>query len=454
MGTLQRHHQACMSPSQRESASPDHKLPSHPYNLRPRSITPAQPTTRKRVIRKTSVLIHADEVKSSEMDGVDLDPSKRVDSDLSQCNGHRTPQQLSLMLIIIITSTITLLFGIYAGQHGPSVSHPTSAFDPSASGLGETEPRASNSSPNRLLFDIHQPIVHLTTTIKTVPGFVTEVKQSLDYYQGNLSSAVNIPKRWAEACRGGSDPWRNWWDSPACDVGFAEYGKAERADIDDLLSMIRDLEGELRLLHPSMTTNWYTFQFLESILDTCIRELGKGMDRPPRDIAKLYYGALDIHTDTTFEMHRMVRSSHISLHRAHQSLDRVNELTVKLGEFLQQRLGIESDSYRIATAELKWASQLLFHLEEQIRRISDELEAWEIVVKTLEGSEEYGFLNLETVISIAMGNRSIANEGVIGRAWVGWDKEMLEYDFQLPSEDEQYIALLLARRGLRPLYLE
>ncbi|RBR09579.1 uncharacterized protein FIESC28_09798 [Fusarium coffeatum] len=267
-------------------------------------------------------------------------------------------------------------------------------------------------------------------------------------------TAVYVTKRWAEACRGGSDHWRNWWDSPACDVGFTQYGKAEQADIDDLLSMMRDLERELKLLYPSMTTNWYTFQWLESILDSCIRELGKDMDRPPRYIANLYYGALDIQTDTTFEMHRMVRSLEISLYSAHQSLGRASELTVKLGEFLQQRLGIESDSYRIATAELRWATQLLFHLEEQIRRLSDELEAWEIVGKTLEGSEEYGFLNLETVISIAMGNRSITNEGVIGRAWVGWDKEMLKDDFQLPSEEEQYVALLLAKRGLRPLYLE
>jgi len=142
----------------------------------------------------------------------------------------------------------------------------------------------------------------------------------------------------------------------------------------------------------------------------------------------------------------------ISLHRAHRSLDKANELTVKLDIILQQRLGIGSDKYRIAAAELKWASQLLFHLEDQISRRCDELEAWEIAVKTLEGFEEYGFLNLGTVISIAVGNRSISNEGVYGRAWVRWDKEMLKYDIQFPSEEEQHAALLLARRGLRALY--
>jgi hypothetical protein len=180
-----------------------------------------------------------------------------------------------------------------------------------------------------------------------------EIKQRLDNYQGNLSSTVYVPKRWAEACRGGSDPWRNWWHSPACDVGFTEYSKAEQADIDELLSMMRDLEIELRLLYPSLSTNWYTFQYLESILDSCITELGKGMDRPPRHIANVYFGALDMKTDTTFEMHRIVRSLEISLHRAHQSLDRVNELTAKLGIFLQRRLGIASDRYNIAETELR-----------------------------------------------------------------------------------------------------
>ncbi|RFN44910.1 hypothetical protein FIE12Z_10891 [Fusarium flagelliforme] len=306
MSAIQRRQRDHMSLSQSESQFPDPKLPSHPYKLRPRPTTPAQPITQRRIIRKPSPSLYPGEGKLSLMDGVDLHQSKEVDSNHSQGNDHRTSQQLSMMLIIIITSTITFLFGIYAGQHGPSISNPFSAPGPSASELGAPDLPAYNSSPSRLLFDIHQPIVQLTTTIKTVPELAAEIKQGLDNYQGNLSSAVYVPKRWAEACRGGNDPWRNWWDSPACDVGFTEYSKAEQADIAELLYMMRDLETELKLLYPSMTTNWYTFQYLESILDLCIRELEKGMDRPPRDIANVYFGALDMKTDTTFKMHRIV----------------------------------------------------------------------------------------------------------------------------------------------------
>ena len=221
------------------------------------------------------------------MDGVDLDHTKDVNSNLSQGNGHHTPQQLSLMLIITVKSTITFLFGIYAGQHGPSVS----ALYLSASGRGAPDLRASTSSPISLFFQIHQPIVQLTTIIKTVPDIVTEIKQSLDNYQGNLSSAVYVPKRWAEACNGEDDAWRNWWDSPACDVGFAEYSKAQQVDVWNLLSMMRQLEGVPGLLYPSIATNWYTFQYLESILDSCIKELGEEVDRTPRHCQSLLRGA-------------------------------------------------------------------------------------------------------------------------------------------------------------------
>jgi hypothetical protein len=70
------------------------------------------------------------------------------------------------------------------------------------------------------------------------------------------------------------------------------------------------------------------------------------------------------------------------------------------------------------------------------------------------GFEEYGFLNLGTVMSIAMGNRSVTDEVMYGRTRIRRDKAMQKYDIQLPSEREQHVALSLARRGLRPLYLE
>ena len=217
---------------------------------------------------------------------------------------------------------------------------------------------------------------------------------------------------------------------------------------------MRQLEGVLGLLYPSIKTNWYTFQYLESILDSCIKELGEEVDRAPRDIANLYYGALKMETDTTFEMHRMIQSLGVSLNRAHEYLDEAYILTDRLGKFLQERLGITSDTYRIAAAELEWARQLLFHLEEQIRRRCDEIQAWEIAVKIIQGSKEVASLNLRIVTPIAMGSRILTNASMYGIACEERDSGMLRYDAVLPFQKEQYVALLLARRGLRPLYLE
>ncbi|KAG5756106.1 hypothetical protein H9Q72_012340 [Fusarium xylarioides] len=233
--------------------------------------------------------------------------------------------------------------------------------------------------PHSPPFPIQRPILDLANTVNLVPGMLADITESLDNYKGDLSSRIAVPERWALACLHKDE-----------EAGMPLFNASYR--IEDVTRVVKEnLEAHIRTVLDA---------FIENLAMDWYHARG-----PSNDSASIYLEALgneksnhwkyssdsSISAKDTYPRYpalvvmnlpEALQNLERYLTMAFISLKKVFEMDLQLSLILH-KFNLRAEKYPYSETELSWAWRSLGHLRGETQRRSEELKAFQILLKRL-----------------------------------------------------------------------
>ncbi|KAG9498286.1 hypothetical protein J7337_011182 [Fusarium musae] len=328
--------------------------------------------------------------------------------------------------------------------------------------------------------------------------------QDAQIVTGNLSSMITVSERWALACLHKDEEAgmplfsKNRLNKAVCDAGLKEYEKATEIDARDFISHLKDLRNAIQdVSYRIEDVARVIKQDLEpcrTVLNSCIENLIKDWyhgQGPSIDSASVYLKVLgnekrghwkcasdsSINAKDTYlrpadlvtmNLPDAIRNLEHYLTIALFSLEKMLELDFQLFPILR-KLNLTGEKYAINRTELLWARLSLRHLQGEAQRRSEELEAFQVLLKCRlwrrygRAGREYvaklfpdlpetfiDTLDVPALISIALGiEDSETARRHMGGLWqqIGRSNGGRDFDVSFPCREKQREALRFAAGG-------